>query len=61
VINQWVVTAWLLMLTHWGGYPGYEIYDIQSDTSAVNNLLMFELPQKSVVRTHLSSLQTLSW
>jgi len=50
VINQWGVTAWMLMLTPWGGYPDHDIYNIQSGTGVVNNSLMFEHPQKSVVR-----------
>ncbi len=48
VINSWGVQSWMLMTTSWGAYPGNEIYDIQSGIGVVNNLLMFDHPQKSV-------------
>lgn len=50
VINNWGVLAYLLMLTSWGGYPGQDIYNVQSGIGVVNNVLMFDHPQKSVVR-----------
>jgi hypothetical protein len=34
----------------WGGYPGRDIYDIQSGIGFVNNMLMFDKPQKAIVR-----------
>jgi hypothetical protein len=34
----------------WGGFPHNNIYDIQSGNGTINNALMFERPQKSVVR-----------
>jgi len=48
-VNQWSVIAYMLMLTPWGGCRGQDIYDIQSGTGVVNNALMFDHPQKSVV------------
>jgi len=50
VVNEWGVTAYMLMTTPWGSYPGQDIYDVQSGIGSVNNLLMFDEPQKSVVR-----------
>lgn len=38
------------MVTPWGGFPGTDIYDIQSGIGKAYNMLMFERPQKSVVR-----------
>lgn len=32
----------------WGGFPGSDIYDIQSGQGFTNNVLMFDRPQKSV-------------
>jgi hypothetical protein len=51
VINQYGGYAFFLMTTSWGGYPGHDIYDIQSGIGVVNNVLMFDNPQKSVVRS----------
>jgi hypothetical protein len=48
VINSWGVQSWMLMTTTWGGFPGNDIYDIQSGLGVVNNVLMFDHPQKSV-------------
>jgi acyl-CoA reductase-like NAD-dependent aldehyde dehydrogenase len=50
VVNEWGVTAYMLMTTPWGSYPGQDIYDVQSGIGSVNNLLMFDEPQKAVVR-----------
>lgn len=50
VVNEWGVTAYMLMTTPWGSYPGQDIYDVQSGIGVVNNLLMFDDPQKAVVR-----------
>ncbi len=50
VINQWGVVAYLLATTSWGPYPGQDIYDIQSGIGSGNNVLMFDSPQKAVVR-----------
>lgn len=51
VINQYGATGWYLGTTPWGGYPGSDIYDVQSGIGFVNNPLMFDRPQKSVVYT----------
>jgi hypothetical protein len=39
------------MTTTWGAYPGNNIYDIQSGIDVTSNVLMFEYPEKSVVRS----------
>lgn len=49
VINNWGAMAHYMMLTPWGGYPGTDIYDVQSGIGFVNNPLMFDRVQKSVV------------
>ncbi len=50
-INQYGGYAYYLMLPVWGGYPGQDIYDIQSGIGMVNNVLMLEQVQKSVVQS----------
>ena len=49
VVNNSGVLDYYLSNTLWGGYPGSDIYDVQSGIGFVNNPLMFDCPQKSVV------------
>jgi hypothetical protein len=49
-VNYWAAASFLLGQTTWGGYPGTDIYDIQSGNDVVHNTLMFSRAQKSVVR-----------
>jgi acyl-CoA reductase-like NAD-dependent aldehyde dehydrogenase len=49
-VNQYGAISYYTGLTTWGGFPGQDIYDIQSGVGVVNNILMFEKPQKSVIR-----------
>jgi acyl-CoA reductase-like NAD-dependent aldehyde dehydrogenase len=49
-VNYFPGFANILRVTPWGSYPGQEIYDVQSGIGVTNNFLMFERPQKSVVR-----------
>jgi acyl-CoA reductase-like NAD-dependent aldehyde dehydrogenase len=49
-INEWGGSAWDLGLTPWGGFPGHDIYDVQSGIGVTNNALMFSKTQKAVVR-----------
>lgn len=51
VVNHNGVMGYLLTSTSWGGYPGQDIFDVQSGIGVVNNTLMFDHPQKSVVRS----------
>lgn len=48
-INVWGYLAIAMMTTSWGAFPGHDIYDIQSGTGVVNNWLLLEGVQKSVV------------
>ena len=34
----------------WGGFPGHDIYDVQSGIGLTHNVLMFDRPQKTVIR-----------
>jgi hypothetical protein len=49
VINHWGLLAYYMKITPWGAYPGNELHDIQSGTGFVNNPLMFDRVQKSVI------------
>lgn len=49
-VNIWGAYGLFFGTTTWGGYPGHDIYDIQSGTGIMANTLMFSRPQKSVVR-----------
>ena len=56
VINQWGAYAHYMMATPWGGYPGSDMFDVQSGIGFVNNPLMFDSIQKSVVYTAFTPL-----
>ena len=50
LINLFSYYAAYFMVTPWGGFPGQDIYNIQSGIGKVYNMLMFERPQKSIIR-----------
>jgi hypothetical protein len=56
VINLWGALAHYMTLTPWGGYPGADIYNVQSGIGFVNNPLMFDRVQKSVIYTDFAPL-----
>jgi acyl-CoA reductase-like NAD-dependent aldehyde dehydrogenase len=49
IINHWGVLGYYMKITPWGAYPGNELHDIQSGIGFVNNPLMFDCVQKSVI------------
>ncbi len=49
-INELGVLAYLAGTATWGGFPGHDIYDVQSGIGVTNNYLMFDRPQKTVMR-----------
>jgi hypothetical protein len=49
-VNVFAYYSYHFMVLPWGAFPGHDIYDIQSGTGKTANALMFEHPQKSVVR-----------
>jgi hypothetical protein len=49
VINNWGALAHYMTITPWGGFPGNDIYDMQSGNGFVNNPLMFEHVEKAVI------------
>lgn len=49
-INQYPAISYYIGLTAWGGFPGQDIFDIQSGSGFVNNTLMLPFVQKSILR-----------
>src|SRR6266516_7357434 len=49
-VNCWAAAGFTLGTSAWGAFPGHNIYDIQSGTGVVHNTLMFDRPQKTVIR-----------
>jgi aldehyde dehydrogenase (NAD(P)+) len=49
-INSWTGVGFLLAQATWGAFPGHPRHDIQSGSGVVHNALLFDRPQKSVVR-----------
>ena len=49
-VNTWTGVGFLLAQSSWGAYPGHRRNDIQSGSGVVHNSLLFDRPQKSVVR-----------
>jgi hypothetical protein len=49
-VNYWAGVGFALGMTTWGAYPGHPLSDIRSGNGVVHNALMFDRPQKSVMR-----------
>jgi aldehyde dehydrogenase (NAD(P)+) len=49
-VNAWTGVGFLLAQVSWGAFPGHTIDDIQSGIGVVHNSLLFDRPEKSVVR-----------
>jgi aldehyde dehydrogenase (NAD(P)+) len=49
-INAWTGVGFLLAQGTWGAFPGHSPGDIQSGRGVVHNALLFDRPQKTVVR-----------
>jgi Aldehyde dehydrogenase family len=49
-VNHWAAINYALGVATWGAFPGHTPDDIQSGTGVVHNTLMFDRPEKSVVR-----------
>jgi aldehyde dehydrogenase (NAD(P)+) len=50
-VNAWTGAAYFLSAVAWGAYPGHTPDDIGSGVGVVHNVLMFDRPQKSIVRS----------
>jgi len=49
-INAWSGVNFLLPRSTWGAFPGHTRDDIQSGVGVVHNALMFDRPQRTIVR-----------
>jgi acyl-CoA reductase-like NAD-dependent aldehyde dehydrogenase len=49
-VNLLAYYSYHFMVAPWGAFPGSSIYDVQSGIGKTANSLMFERPQKSVIR-----------
>ena len=49
-INAWTGLGFLLAHAPWGAFPGHRLNDIQSGRGSVHNALMFDRPQRAMVR-----------
>jgi aldehyde dehydrogenase (NAD(P)+) len=49
-VNAWTGVGFLLAQASWGAFPGHTIDNIQSGIGVVHNSLLFDRPEKSVVR-----------
>jgi hypothetical protein len=59
-LNMLVYFSGYFMGSPWGGFPGHDIYDIQSGIGKTANMLMFDRAQKSVVRAPFRRLDPLT-
>ncbi|MEE8406955.1 MAG: aldehyde dehydrogenase family protein [Acidimicrobiia bacterium] len=49
-VNAWTGVGFLTGRAAWGAYPGHSLDDVQSGVGVVHNALLFDHPQKSVVK-----------
>src|SRR6266700_1413546 len=60
-VNCWAAAGYTLCTSTWGAFPGHDIYDIQSGTGVVHNTLMFDRPQKTVIRAPFRIMPVPPW
>lgn len=49
-VNHWAAVGYGLAITPWGAFPGHPPEDIQSGVGVVHNTLLFDRPEKTVIR-----------
>lgn len=49
-INAWTGLGFLSAPTTWGAFPGHPLTDVQSGIGFVHNTMLFEKPQRTVIR-----------
>jgi aldehyde dehydrogenase (NAD(P)+) len=49
-VNAWSGVGFLLARGAWGAFPGHPLHDAQSGIGVVHNSLLFDKPQKTVIR-----------
>ena len=60
-VNHWAAVGFGLMSSTWGAFPGHDLQDLQSGTGVVHNTLMFERPQKTVLRAGFKTYPKPPW
>lgn len=60
-INCWAGVLFALGSTSWGAFPGHTPEDIRSGVGVVHNTMLFDHPQKSVVRAPFTWKPTPAW
>jgi acyl-CoA reductase-like NAD-dependent aldehyde dehydrogenase len=60
-INAWAGANFTLMLNSFGAHPGNALEDIQSGRGFVHNCMLFDHPQKAVLRLPFRWLLTVPW
>ncbi len=60
-VNYWAGIGYALGTTTWGAFPGHELSNIQSGVGVVHNALMFDKPQKTVLRAPFHAFPTPIW
>lgn len=59
-LNMLVYFSAYFMGSPWGGITGHDIYDVQSGIGKATNMLMFDRPQKSILRAPFRRLDPLT-
>lgn len=60
-VNYWAGVGFAMGITTWGAFPGHPLDDIRSGNGVVHNALMFDKPQKSVIRAKFRLTPTPPW
>ncbi len=60
-VNYWGGVSFAMGVTTWGAFPGHPLDDIRSGNGVVHNSLMFDQPQKSVIRAKFRLAPTPPW
>ena len=60
-VNYWAAAGFAMGAPTWGGYPGNDVYDVQSGIGSVHNTLLFDRPQKTVLRAPFRSMPIPAW
>ena len=60
-LNYWAAAGFAMGAPTWGGFPGNDVYDVQSGIGIVHNTLLFDRPQKTVLRAPFRSSPVPAW
>ncbi|HLW01890.1 MAG TPA: aldehyde dehydrogenase family protein [Ktedonobacterales bacterium] len=60
-VNYWAAAGFAMGAPTWGGFPGNDVYDVQSGIGIVHNTLLFDRPQKTVLRAPFRSMPVPAW